>query len=162
MEKDRKVAHVSNNDVNRALAACGASPMPYRNFEELNRATDDATPTTQSTHEFPLLLEALPEIGQIPVTGATSEQPIAPIPEDSSPVWSAPERSGPLAAPRWVPTRGFESDVSTDKPNPVPVGELQTSRQTLNSVFRTLSAAGPTHRERIVAASGLQNIFSRL
>jgi hypothetical protein len=156
------VADDSNNDVNRALAACGASPMPYRNFEELDRVALDPSPTIPNAYEFPLLLEALPEIGQIPVAGATPEQPVAPVSEAPSQAPAASERMGLFAVPRRAPTRRFISDVSTDKPNSVPLRDIQSSRQTLSSVFRTLSAADPKRGERILPATGLQDIFSRL
>jgi hypothetical protein len=193
MEEDRKVARDSNNDVNRALAACGASPMAYRNFEDFSQVALDPSPAAPSTHEFPLLVEALPEVGQIPVVAiATSAQVIAPVSEDTipegptsgtpisarpvaedrgstpavlrgpAPAQADPEQKRLFAAPRRQPIQRFRSDAPTDRPDLVPPGVTQPSRQALSGVFRTLSAAGPARKERIAPATGLQGIFSRL
>jgi hypothetical protein len=156
------VIHGSNNDVNRALAACGASPMPYWNLEDLNRVAPKLSPMISSTHAFPLLLEALPKVGQIPIVGATPEQPIAPFSEGPSPLPAASERMELFVAPRRKPTQGFKPDVPTETPIAVPLRDLQPSRKTLSNVFRTLSAAGPMRGTRAVAATGLQDIFGRL
>jgi hypothetical protein len=158
MEEDRIMAVDFRNDVNRALAACGASPMPYRDFGDVSRAARDPSPTTPSIHEFGLLLDALPDVGQIPLAGATFEQATAPTSKDSS---SEPATSERMNLFRPMPTQGFKSDVSTAKPIAIPLGDAQTSRKTLSNVFRTLSDAGPMRGKRVASSSGLQDIFSR-
>jgi hypothetical protein len=136
--------------------------MTYRNFENLNRAAPDASPAIPNNHEFPLLLEALPEFGQIPAASVTSEQPIAPVSEAPSPAPAAAKRLSLLSAPSRVAARGIESDVATEKPIAVPHGDGQTPRKTLSSVFRTLSAAGPARGKSAATATGLQGVFNRL
>lgn len=158
----RKVANGSNNDVDRALAACGASPMMYRNFDDLSRAAPDPSPAIPNNHEFPLLLEALPELGQVPAASVTSPQPIAPVSEIPSPAPAAAKRLSLFSAPSQAAARGPESDVATKKPMAVPHGDGQAPRKTLSSVFRTLSAAAPARGKTATTATGLQGVFNRL
>jgi hypothetical protein len=148
MEKYRNVTHSSNNDVDRALAACGALPMPYRNFE-VSGHDHASSPTISTTCEFPLLHDALPQVSQVPVSPATSESPVA---EDPAPV---PEVLAPAR-------RGFISEVVTEKSVAAQPGQPKSSRRSLRSVFRTLNAAGPVGGNQGAAARGLQDIFSRL
>ncbi len=157
----RKVADSSNNDVDRALAACGASQMQYRNFEELNLEDPTPNPATVSNHEFPLLIEALPEVGQIPVAVVISEPVAAPVSEAPSPAPDVPKPTNLFTTPNRLPARSPEPGVSIEKakPNAHPDGP---SRKTLSSVFRTLSAAAPANRKSPATATGLQGIFNRL
>jgi hypothetical protein len=162
MADDRKVSHGSDNDVNRALAACGAAPMQYRNFEDSIRPTPDTSPTAPNTCEFPLLLEALPEVGQIPVAAVTSGQPIVSVLEDPPPAPADSDRMDLSRPPVRPSARGFQTDVAPEKPIAIPLGDAQTSRRTLSRVFQTLSAANPLREKRPTAGNGLQGILSRL
>jgi hypothetical protein len=90
MGENNKAVNGSNDDVNRALAAFGALPMPYRVFEETHGRASNPEPTPPADFEFRLLCAALPEVTQIQVPAASLARSIAsnqPIP--SSPLQSS-------------------------------------------------------------------------
>ena len=156
------MANGSNNDVDRALAVCGAPSMQYRNFEEVSKAGPDPRTAPANNHAFPLLLDALPEVGQVAAVSARPEQPAAPVPEPHLPIPAAAERTETFAAPGRVAVRTPEPHIAPARPVTVPRSEERTPRKTLSSVFHTLSAAGPTRGKTAATTSGLQGVFSRL
>ena len=137
------MAQESNGDVDSAMAAFGASPMPYRNFTAGSAASADRAPlsngpsATRSAMKpeqhaaFPLLLAVLPGIGQsaMPVppvdSRAASEIPhLSAMEAKAKPMtWQAtvPERPMPQAPEiisqsqqlRPIPHRGVTSALPT-------------------------------------------------
>jgi hypothetical protein len=108
-----------NSDVDRAVAAFGASPMPYRTFGDVPTAPAGPDKAAERVVDFPLLLAALPEVAQLRIPNALDAG--TPKPDNSEKPYAASFEP--------VKTRG--KAPGTEAPTLVPHKlEVQTSPRT--------------------------------
>jgi hypothetical protein len=89
------VAQGPNSDVDRAMTALGATPMPYRSFADVPSAPTISTQEAGGTADFPLLVSALPEVARLQIPHPLSARTPAPDnPERSATGTPAPVNAG--------------------------------------------------------------------
>jgi hypothetical protein len=175
------VAQDFNGDVDRPMAAFAESRVPRGNFPAVPSAAsaipaDEAAVRTSRAAAFPLLMAALPEIGQFalpdkPDTGSaksgvpvversptrrprTLDRPMAqppeptPRPPNLSAVFGVPLRHVPAAHTPPEPARGWRPAGSSTTP--------------IAAMFHALHAASPSPDAPAETKTGLQAILNRL
>jgi hypothetical protein len=181
----------NDGDVDRAMAAFTASPMPYYNFtasaapsSTARVSGSDVAPAhpvrSASASAFPLLLAALPEIGQasmpIPPPGANTVSGNSAITSfEATKVQSTtrPVLDRPLTQPgnivsnktynggSGLPVRYAQAAKPASQP--VPVQRDAASGSTpIATMFHALHTASPPHHGSTETKTELQEILSRL
>jgi hypothetical protein len=79
-----------NTDVDRAMAALSASPMPYRTFPDMTASPLGKDQSPRRAVDFPLLVSALPEVAQFPIPNSSAGRTLAPKDVESPPVAGHP------------------------------------------------------------------------
>jgi hypothetical protein len=181
----------NNGDVDRAMAAFAASPMPYYNFK-VSEARSSAAPVSgagvapanpvRSEHAvaFPLLLAALPEFGEasmpFPPSGAdtvTAKPPISPSASGKTELTTRIALDRPVTRPSNVvsdkkhnvasalPARPAQAAKPASQPAP-DQRNAKTGSTPIAAMFHALNGSGPPHHGSSETGTGLQDILSRL
>ena len=93
--KNKPVAQDPSSDVDRAMTALGATPMPYRSFADVPSTPNISNQAAGGTTDFPLLASALPEVARFQMPHALFARTPAPDnPERAAMGTPAPMNAG--------------------------------------------------------------------
>jgi hypothetical protein len=124
-----------DSDVDRAVAALGASPMPYRSFSDAAPASPTSDGSVGGNKEFSLLVSALPQVAMFQTSHTLPDRMAAP----GNHKVSAADALAPIEAEA-AETAAQAAVVQTQQPNAMSLKE-QAAR---NPVASPASQASDT------------------